>query len=681
MYPSHLRGVPPTPALVPKTPLPDSTTSARAYGPGLTAAEVGCATSFTVESLDPYNERRRMGGDVVVARLMVGSDVTVEAFTLDNTDGTFACTYVPKSVDARQKLHVTVNGIPIRGSPFRPGFTAGPVAAKACTASGASLYDSVAGLPTTIEVQARDCFGNPRRVGGDVFKLHVRAAEPNRAEYREVFRSFAASEGATAFSTDIGGGAYALTWSADVPGGYDLHVTLDRTPIRGSPFRCYLASKFARPPLAVATSLVECSERAATAPSGRPAKSREVAPPEPAAQPAAAMVDGQLVVLSTARSTPKAAQRWPSAHACQFAVQYMHENAYLSQATPPCRWRSCLLPTHALEARHTLVGGAYALYVLTQSAGTLNAIDAVACTEVAGGGAWRPPQTFVRLRSSGRAPAAVEGFVALHTSPVGDARPFPTPEGDGGGSGGGGGGSGGGGGGGGGEGGEGEGEEANAPPPSFTLPDCLWVVGGLGPDGSPTLMDVYNVEEVWAWIDRVHPLNPSIEPTEPEGAPAQYVIGCPIAIVVLPGAVDGGPTRVRRRRRAPVPFLQWRRHDGAYRRWRAATVVGLRRAERERRVQRVVELRRGEPDVAAARGPRRAAATMRAPLPHTRARPVPTRIRRPRRRWCAAGRDASLRFADEHLEHARAAAEHAASRTPRRLCLGRPLPFRRDRRS
>jgi len=100
-------------------------------------------------------------------------------------------------------------------------------------------------------VQARDCFGNPRRVGGDVFKLHVRAAEPNRAEYREVFRSFAASEGATAFSTDIGGGAYALTWSADVPGGYDLHVTLDRTPIRGSPFRCYLSSAFVRPPRAL----------------------------------------------------------------------------------------------------------------------------------------------------------------------------------------------------------------------------------------------------------------------------------------------------------------------------------------------------------------------------------------------------------------------------------------------
>ena len=181
MYPAYLRGVPPTPASVPRTPLPAATSGAKAYGPGLVAAEVGCAATFTVETLDPYDERRRSGGDVVVARLMVGSEVTVEAFSLDNQDGSFQCTYVPKSVDHRQKLHVTVNGIPVRGSPFRPELSSGPVAAKACTASGPELYDSVAGVPTTIMVQARDCFGNPLRSGGHSFKMHVCAVAPNRS--------------------------------------------------------------------------------------------------------------------------------------------------------------------------------------------------------------------------------------------------------------------------------------------------------------------------------------------------------------------------------------------------------------------------------------------------------------------------------------------------------------------
>ena len=199
--------------------------------------------SFTVEALDPYDERRRVGGDVVVARLMVGSDVTVEACSLDNTDGTFSCTYVPKSVDRRQKLHVTMNGIPVHGSPFRPTLTAGPVAAKACTASGAELYDSVAGRPTTIFVQARDCFGNPLRHGGHGFTMYVRGSNPNRSEYKEVFRTFEQVN----LSVDLGDGTYSLTWSADIPGGYDLHVTHDRTPICGSPFHCYLSSAFSRP--------------------------------------------------------------------------------------------------------------------------------------------------------------------------------------------------------------------------------------------------------------------------------------------------------------------------------------------------------------------------------------------------------------------------------------------------
>merc|ERR1719271_1785443 len=127
MYPAFLRGAPSPPKQKPRTPLPSSTCSAVAFGSGLERAEIGCAATFTVEALDPYGERRRRGGDVVVARLMVGSDVTVEAFTLDNTDGTFTCTYVPKSVDRRQKLHVTANGIPVQGSPFRPELTAGPV--------------------------------------------------------------------------------------------------------------------------------------------------------------------------------------------------------------------------------------------------------------------------------------------------------------------------------------------------------------------------------------------------------------------------------------------------------------------------------------------------------------------------------------------------------------------------
>ena len=489
-YPAYLRGVPPTPASMPRTPAPSATSGAVAHGPGLARAEVGCAASFTVEALDPYGERRRQGGDVVVARLMVGLDVIVEAVTLDNTDGTFNCTYVPNSTDRRQKLTVTVNGIPVKGSPFRPELTAGPVAAKACTASGARLYDSVAGEDTTLIVQARDCFGNPRRVGGDSFKLNVRAHTPNRSEYLDVFRTFEFVCGAE----DLGEGTYALTWAADIPGGYDLHVTLDRTPIMGSPFRCYLSSAFVRPPLDCAASLIEYSETAAKTATGRAAKPRDTAVPAPAARPAAAMVDGQLVALSTALSTQKATHRWPSAHTCQFKCQYANENVYLAQPTPPCRWRSCLLPSHQVGARHTIIGGPSSVYVLTQSRGDGAEVDEVSCAEVIGGGAWRPPQSFVHLRPGGRSPAAVEGFVALYTPAIEGVRqallsappPPPPPRNE-----------------------DDEEDSTPASPPApmeedgeegdgaqlLSLPPCLWMLGGTRADGQMATLDMYNIEE------------------------------------------------------------------------------------------------------------------------------------------------------------------------------------------
>ena len=462
MYPTHLRGVPPTPASAPRTPKPPATEGGTAYGPGLAAAEVGCTAVFTVEALDPYDERRRIGGDVVVARLMVGSDVTVEASALDNTDGTFTCTYVPKSVDRRQKLHVTMNGIPVRGSPFRPELTAGPVAARACTASGAELYDSVAGRATTIFVQARDCFGNPLRHGGHSFTLYARGNAPNRPEYKEVFRTFEL----VCVSSDLGDGTYALTWSADIPGGYDLHVTHDRTPILGSPFHCHLSSAFVRPPLEVAPSLVPYAETNAKTAQGKPAKSRDTAVPAPSEAPSAAMVDGQLVCLSTALSTPTAAHRWPSVHTCQFLSAYKDEAVYNAQAPPPCRWRSCLLPRlrRAPHPRRRPELGVRAV----QSGGSRAPIDGIACCETIGGAAWRPPQAFITLRPNGRTPEAPKASPPSHprvddaASPAAAARATRShrvaAKGGKGGKKGGGGGE--------------EGEEGDAGPAFLQLPPC-----------------------------------------------------------------------------------------------------------------------------------------------------------------------------------------------------------------
>ena len=71
-------------------------------------------------------------------------------------------------------------------------------------------------------------------------------------------------------------------------------------------------------------------------------------------RPSACMVDGQMMVLSTALSTPSAKTRWPSVHTCQFKSAFGNENVYIGQHAPACRWRSCLLPSHSLVGHFLL---------------------------------------------------------------------------------------------------------------------------------------------------------------------------------------------------------------------------------------------------------------------------------------------------------------------------------------
>ena len=137
-------------------------------------------------------------------------------------------------------------------------------------------------------------------------------------------------------------------------------------------------------------------------------------------------------------------------------------------------------------------------YVITQSHGQGSPIDGIACTEVLGGGAWRPPQSFISLRPNGRTPDATEGFAALYTPAVQEVRqralslpddPEPEPEvededaapkkkkgskkQE-----------------------EEEGEEGDVPPPPPpALPPCLWLVGGVRPDGLMATLDFYDLEE------------------------------------------------------------------------------------------------------------------------------------------------------------------------------------------
>ena len=188
--------------------------SSIAAGPGLETAAAGSACTFTVLVKDKAGNKRSTGGDIVVARLVERSTgrIAAEGHVVDNTDGSYYCSYVPTRFEGDISLRVTVNGTKIQGSPFRPEFVAGPVAGRCCTASGAGLHDGITGRPCEFELQARDSFGNPvAGGGGGPFKMEVRMRTPACAEMRAEAMPVQKVE-----ARDIGDGTYTLQWCAEV---------------------------------------------------------------------------------------------------------------------------------------------------------------------------------------------------------------------------------------------------------------------------------------------------------------------------------------------------------------------------------------------------------------------------------------------------------------------------------
>ena len=163
---------------------------------------------------------------------------------------------------------------------------------------------------------------------------------------------------------------------------------------------------------------------------------RSTCPPAASERPAAAVVDGQLVVLSSVLPSPAAQSRWPSVHICQFRAQYARDAEYLDKPSPPCRWRACLLPNAQLQARHTLVGGESSVYAVSQSCGVGMPIDGVSRADVYGSASFKPPTSLVPLECAeldddfAIFPSVVDGFVLLHTpgvDKVRDSNPNPNP--------------------------------------------------------------------------------------------------------------------------------------------------------------------------------------------------------------------------------------------------------------
>jgi len=180
------------------------------------AGSTGSATSIVVQARDAYDNPLSSGGETVVVTVSGDNNAGVLTVT-DQADGTYTATYTPTTPGA-DIVAITMNDTPISGSPFTSTVDVGPVSPAHSTAT---VPDGKEKNPTNIEIQARDAYGNPLTVGGDIVVVTVTGKNPT----------------GPMTATDLGDGTYTATYTPEKRGDDEVFITINGIPIAGSPFK------------------------------------------------------------------------------------------------------------------------------------------------------------------------------------------------------------------------------------------------------------------------------------------------------------------------------------------------------------------------------------------------------------------------------------------------------------
>jgi hypothetical protein len=197
-----------------------STVAAGSPSPALSTAtvpsgSVGSPTSVVVRARDGYGNTLSSGGATVVVTVS-GANKAGALTVTDRSDGTYTAGYTPTSAGTDQ-VAITMNGTPISGSPFTSTVAAGSPSPALSTAT---VPDGKTRRHTTIVVQARDAYGNALSVGGETVVVTV--SGENHA--------------GPMTATDVGDGTYTATYTPRDKGTDSVTITMNGTPIKGSPF-------------------------------------------------------------------------------------------------------------------------------------------------------------------------------------------------------------------------------------------------------------------------------------------------------------------------------------------------------------------------------------------------------------------------------------------------------------
>jgi filamin len=131
----------------------------------------------------------------------------------DRGDGSYRASYTP-ALTGTDQIEVRVGGTPAPGSPFTSTVVAGAASPGRTTAD---VPDGQFAQPLEIIVHVADALGNPLGRGGDQVTV-------------------VAGDGTTLNVEDRGDGTYRAVWVPFVSGRFKIAITLNGTPIKGSPF-------------------------------------------------------------------------------------------------------------------------------------------------------------------------------------------------------------------------------------------------------------------------------------------------------------------------------------------------------------------------------------------------------------------------------------------------------------
>jgi Invasin, domain 3/Bacterial Ig-like domain (group 1)/Filamin/ABP280 repeat len=197
-----------TVAIVPAAPAASTSSATVPNG------SAGSATTIAISLKDGFGNPVP-GAASGISLQVTGANTANASNARDEGGGDYTASYTPIRTGTDQ-VQVRIGGSSVLG-PFSSTVVAGPASPAQTTAvvTGGSVFFN---RPITVAVQVRDAQNNPLRRGGDQVIIRVDGGDPISATY------------------DAGRDVYAATAPHGATGDHQVAITLNGTPIAGSPF-------------------------------------------------------------------------------------------------------------------------------------------------------------------------------------------------------------------------------------------------------------------------------------------------------------------------------------------------------------------------------------------------------------------------------------------------------------